>query len=127
MATDLQVGLALMLGLLIGAAGMLWFERRSGAAERAAARSLQAEIERLRADLVGQRSEVAQHFTATSDLFREMTQNYSRLYEHLADGAQRFGAERLPGLGEGLRAPGTPAALPGEAPAESAPPTPPTA
>jgi len=38
--------------------------------------------------LAGYESQVADHFTRTSDLLREMTLQYRAIYEHLAEGAR---------------------------------------
>lgn len=51
-------------------------------------RQLQAEIDRLNAELKAYREQVQQHFRRTSDLFQNLTASYRAVYEHLAGGAR---------------------------------------
>ncbi len=59
-------------------------------------RQLQAEIDRLNAELKAYRDQVYQHFRRTSDLFQGLTASYRAVYEHLAGGARALcSAEHL--------------------------------
>ncbi len=59
-------------------------------------RQLQAEIDRLNAELKTYRDQVYQHFRRTSDLFQGLTASYRAVYEHLAGGARALcSAEHL--------------------------------
>lgn len=59
-------------------------------------RKLQAEIDRLNAELKAYRDQVYQHFRRTSDLFQGLTASYRAVYEHLAGGARALcSAEHL--------------------------------
>ncbi len=83
-------------------------------------RRLQAEIDRLNAELKAYREQVYQHFRRTSDLFQGLTSSYRAIYEHMAGGVRSLcsaespapalelpergllgGAEGLGGEGEG--------------------------
>ncbi|MBW2267561.1 MAG: DUF1043 family protein [Deltaproteobacteria bacterium] len=96
---NLTVLTALGVGLLVGVGLGLLFRGRSGAAERARAEQLDAELEQTREDLEAHRDDVARHFQETSDLFRGVTEQYSRLYAHLATGARAFSTDAVPMLG----------------------------
>ena len=45
------------------------------------------------------------HFERTSELFRDLTEQYTALYAHLAEGARELCAEGGPALGRGLNDP----------------------
>ncbi len=78
-------------GILIG--------RRGEASRR---RALEDELAHERAERTRYQEAVAQHFGKTSDLFRDLTSQYSALYTHLAEGARDLCADRLPSLGQGF-------------------------
>jgi uncharacterized membrane-anchored protein YhcB (DUF1043 family) len=98
MDTNLIVASAFALGLLVGALTVFLLQRRAGSASR----ELAAELEETREELEANREEVARHFAQTSDLFRSLTEQYTLLYAHLADGAREFCTDEIPALGRGL-------------------------
>jgi hypothetical protein len=49
---------------------------------------LRAELERTRSDMERYKASVNSHFSKTSDLVSELTQDYVKVYQHLAEGAQ---------------------------------------
>ncbi len=71
---------------------------------RARVRALETDLLQERERRASYEDAVAKHFDRTSDLFREMTHQYSSLYAHLAEGARELCAERLPALGTGFGA-----------------------
>jgi uncharacterized membrane-anchored protein YhcB (DUF1043 family) len=104
--------LVLAILVLAGAALAGLFVGRSSA--RAAAercRELEGELAASQAAHRSYRSEVAEHFTQTSELLRAMTHQYRAVYEHLAEGARTLCPENATTLGAGLDR----ALLPGEA------------
>lgn len=113
-------GLLVLLGTFLIGLGAGIFLRRSGV------RSARAEAERLGVDLTEirsqlaaaedalrsarreleeQRAAVAKHFERTSDLFRELTRQYTALYSHLAEGARELCPEQRIPLGVGFSEP----------------------
>ena len=116
---EVALGIGLLaVGILVGR----WIRHRSS--------PLQARIEELDQLLAEERERrtayeaaVGKHFEQTSDLFRDLTQQYTVLYAHLAEGSRELCGERQVALGRGFDLPGL---SPGEAPppeAESAPET----
>lgn len=67
------------IGLLLGVGLMMLLDRR-----RAGGKS----VEQLREEFDDYRGKVAGHFAETSDLFRDMTEKYRDVYNHLAAGSQ---------------------------------------
>jgi uncharacterized membrane-anchored protein YhcB (DUF1043 family) len=72
-------------------------------------KKLKARAEKAEADLADERErfkshrgEVEQHFEKTSDLFRDMTQQYVSLYSHLAEGARVLAPDRMLEIREGF-------------------------
>jgi hypothetical protein len=104
LAAGLALAIGLGLGILIG---------RRGRRDLARIRELEREIEALRSEEQRYRSSVSKHFGRTSDLFRDLTERYTELYAHLAEGARELTPESPPplarGFGPGLL-PGTEAA-----------------
>ena len=49
---------------------------------------LKTELERERAEMERYKASVNSHFNKTSDLFKELNQDYVKVYQHLAEGAQ---------------------------------------
>jgi uncharacterized membrane-anchored protein YhcB (DUF1043 family) len=96
---------ALALGVLLGALGAVLGRRRSTRLDRERAEQLAAELDETRNELETHREEVARHFHATSDLFRDLTDRYSRLYAHLAEGAREFCTDEVPALARGFDGP----------------------
>ena len=83
-------------------------------------RRLERELAEERERAAAYRDSVATHFGGTSDLFRDLTQQYSSLYAHLAEGARELCPDHAPELGNGFASPALPPAAPGEAPESSA-------
>ncbi len=90
----LVLGGAALAGLLVG--------RSSGRAATQRCRELEAELAASQAALGQYRSEVAAHFSQTSELLRTMTHHYRTVYEHLAEGARTLCPDQPTSLGAGL-------------------------
>ena len=90
----------LSVGLVVGALLASLVRRRAGRADRERSEQLEAELEQTREELEVHREDVARHFHQTSDLFRGVTEQYTRLYAHLATGARAFSTEEVPALGQ---------------------------
>ena len=90
----------LSVGLVVGARLASLVRRRAGRADRERSEQLEAELEQPREELEVHREDVARHFHQTSDLFRGVTEQYTRLYAHLATGARAFSTEEVPALGQ---------------------------
>lgn len=85
-----QVGLiALAAGALIGALAYRLF-----APSVARANKVRSELETARQELIDYRASVNRHFDKTSELVNDLTQNYVKVYQHLAEGAQNLGGSR---------------------------------
>jgi len=97
--------LAFGVGLALGAVSVGFLQRRSGGAARERAEQLAGELDETREELETQRAEVAKHFEETSGLFRDLTEQYTRLYTHLVEGAREFCTEEVPALGRGFGGP----------------------
>ncbi len=97
------VELAIGAGLLV--AGIALGALASGAGRvRERLRALERELALERERHAVYQDEVAKHFGRTSDLFRDLTRQYTSLYAHLAEGARDLCADRLPALGRGFGA-----------------------
>jgi uncharacterized membrane-anchored protein YhcB (DUF1043 family) len=92
-------------GLLLGGVTVGLLQRRSGRSARERAEQLTAEIDATREEFESHREEVAQHFARTSDLFRDLTEQYTLLYSHLTEGAREFCTDDEPALARGLDTP----------------------
>lgn len=90
----------LSVGLIVGALLASLVKRNAGRADRERSEQLEAELEQTREELEVHRDDVARHFQQTSDLFRDVTEQYTRLYAHLATGARAFSTEEVPALGQ---------------------------
>jgi hypothetical protein len=97
--------LAFAVGIALGAVGLGLLQRRSGGAARERAEQLGIELDEAREELEAQRAEVAKHFEETSGLFRDLTEQYTRLYAHLSEGAREFCPEEVSALGGGFDGP----------------------
>src|SRR5262245_22983468 len=89
------------------AAGVLvtsWLVRRGGRAAEERAAQLEAELAETQGRLEAQAERISGHFVRTSDLFRDLTERYTQLYAHLADGARHFCAGDVPAIARGLDA-----------------------
>ena len=99
----LQVAVALMI-LGLGLVAGLGVQRQRNRALRARVAELEGNLEMARSELHGYRDRVEKHFGQTSDLFRDLTLQYTALYAHLAEGARDLCLERVPELGRGFEA-----------------------
>jgi len=79
----LFVAIALCAGAVLGALLHRMFSSSPGDADK-----LRAELERTRSEMERYRASVNSHFSKTSDLVSELTQDYVKVYQHLAEGAQ---------------------------------------
>lgn len=84
----------------------------AGLALRRPDRRMKAQVEALRGELQESqrayhqhRARVDKHFERTSELFRDLTEQYTELYGHLAEGAREICSEGGPALGRGLNDP----------------------
>lgn len=117
--------MGLAVGLFIGWLVTLLFHRRRDGGKN---------VHQLRKEMDDYREEVNGHFARTAELFKESTEKYRDLYEHLAGGAQglcsdlpdRTRVEFRPGkllsdhsVGEDVAAAETPAETLPETPAET--------
>ena len=74
---------SLTVGIVIGIA----FTRRLGT-DAARVRQLEEKLESLSESHLEYRNNVSEHFNVTSGLINQMTNNYKKVYDHLAIGAQ---------------------------------------
>lgn len=76
-------GIALVIGFLLGTVIQMRLKPKSGDIDK-----LKAEMEKTRAEMEQYKASVNRHFNKTSDLVNELTQDYVKVYQHLAEGAQ---------------------------------------
>jgi hypothetical protein len=82
-----QIGIiALVAGALIGA---LAYRLLAPAVKQAD--KIKTELDVTREELNSYKASVNQHFDKTSELVNDLTQNYVKVYQHLAEGAQTLG------------------------------------
>lgn len=113
-------GLLVLVGMFLIGLGTGVFLRRGGVrTARAEAERLGVDLDLARAQLVdageklaaaqrqleSQRAAVAKHFDRTSDLFRDLTHQYTALYAHLAEGARELCPDQRIPLGGGFGGP----------------------
>lgn len=85
-----QVGLlALLAGAMIGALAYRLFAPSLSKADK-----VRSELETARQELIDYKASVNSHFDKTSELVNDLTQNYVKVYRHLAEGAQALGGSR---------------------------------
>lgn len=89
-------------GAVVGAVLANWLVRRGGRAAQDRLAQLEIEFAKVRSELESRNAEIATHFGRTSDLFRDLTERYTDLYAHLADGARQFCAGDVPAIARGL-------------------------
>ena len=96
----LQIGAALVLLGIGWMLAQLW----GGAQRRARARiqELETELARTHQELEGYRDRVEKHFSQTSELFADLTRQYSAVWDHLAEGARSLCPERWTAIGRGF-------------------------
>src|SRR6185503_4618111 len=87
-------------GLLVG--GFV-FRRRNE--DRSRAVQCEKELAEARAEHERYRANVSEHFARSSDLFRDLTDQYTSLYRHLAEGARDLGRPDLPAFEGALAQP----------------------
>lgn len=78
MHTWMIVALGLMVGVVIGSLIVYAIMRPKPG---------QKTVSQVQAELDDYKSQVSQHFSTTSELFKQMTGNYRSLYQHMATGA----------------------------------------
>ncbi len=82
-----QIGIiALVAGVMIGALAY-----RLLAPSIKQADQVKTELDAARDELDSYKASVGQHFNKTSELVNDLTQNYVKVYQHLAEGAQTLG------------------------------------
>jgi len=79
----LFVAIALAAGAVLGAILHKMLSSSAGDADK-----LRVELERTRSEMERYKASVNTHFSKTSDLVSELTQDYVKVYQHLAEGAQ---------------------------------------
>src|SRR5262245_56005539 len=92
-------------GVVVGALATSWLGRRGDRSAEERAAQLEVELAETRSELEAQGERISGHFARTSDLFRELTERYTQLYAHLADGARQFTSGEAPGIARGLDGP----------------------
>jgi uncharacterized membrane-anchored protein YhcB (DUF1043 family) len=97
----------LVAGILIGLVAA-----RFGSGPRARVRALETELRAEQARNAEYREAVAQHFSEASGKFRDLTREYTALYEHLAHGARDLCPDRLQALGHAFDEPPVQPSLP---------------
>ncbi len=82
-----QIGIiALLAGVMIGVLAYRIFGRSTREGEK-----VQTELDQTRDELSHYKDNVNQHFNKTSELVNDLTQNYVKVYQHLAEGAHSLG------------------------------------
>ena len=76
-------------GILLGVLLLRLFNPKTGDVEK-----LQAELDQARKEMESYKANVNTHFDKTSDLVNELTQDYVKVYRHLAEGAQALSETR---------------------------------
>jgi uncharacterized membrane-anchored protein YhcB (DUF1043 family) len=76
-------------GIFLGVLLLRLFNPKTGDVEK-----LQAELDQARKDMESYKADVNTHFNKTSDLVNELTQDYVKVYRHLAEGAQALSETR---------------------------------
>jgi uncharacterized membrane-anchored protein YhcB (DUF1043 family) len=85
-----QVGIiALAAGAMIGALAYRYFSPSVRQSEE-----IKSELDHAKRELSSYRASVNSHFEKTSELVNDLTQNYVKVYRHLAEGAQTLGNSR---------------------------------
>jgi hypothetical protein len=101
MTLEVLIGVGLFgLGLGVG-----FLFRRSDRTAQRRVEELELELLKARGRLEEHRDQVVKHFEQTSDLFRDLTEDYTALYAHLAQGARDLCPDRVPAIGGGFAGP----------------------
>lgn len=82
------------IGALIGGGIIGAIAYRNLAPTRNEASNLKAELDQAREEMESYKASVNTHFDKTSELVNELTQDYVKVYKHLAEGAQVLGEGR---------------------------------
>jgi len=82
-------GIALVCGFMLGVLLLRLLNPAAGDVAR-----LRAELEQARSEMASYKASVNDHFNKTSDLVNELTQDYVKVYRHLAEGAQTLSETR---------------------------------
>ena len=82
-------GIALLGGIFLGVLLLRLLNPTAGDVAK-----LQAQLEQARRDMESYKAEVNSHFNKTSDLVNELTQDYVKVYRHLAERAQTLSETR---------------------------------
>ena len=82
-------GIVLAGGIFLGVLLLRLFNPKTGDVEK-----LQAELDQAHKDMESYKASVNSHFNKTSDLVNELTQDYVKVYRHLAEGAQTLSDTR---------------------------------
>jgi len=80
---------SLIAGVMIGALAYRYF-----APSVKKAGEVKSELDSAREELESYKAGVTQHFDKTAELVNDLAQNYVKVYQHLADGAQTLGASK---------------------------------
>lgn len=89
-------------GAIAGALLAIALLRRGGRAAQDRAAELEIELAQVRSEIEVQGRQIATHFGRTSDLFRDLTERYTQLYAHLAQGARQFCPDDAPAIARGI-------------------------
>lgn len=89
-------------GAVVGILVASTLRRRGGRAAEERAAQLEVELAETRGELEAQGERIETHFARTSDLFRDLTERYTQLYAHLAEGARHFCGDEMPAIARGL-------------------------
>lgn len=81
-------------GTLIGGGILGAIAYRNLNPARKDASNLKAELDQVRKEMESYKANVNSHFDKTSELVNELTQDYVKVYKHLAEGAQELGDGR---------------------------------
>ena len=81
--------IALVAGAIIGALAYRLLAPSVKQAEKT-----KSELDMVRKELIGYKTSVNSHFNKASELVNDLTQNYVKVYQHLAEGAQTLGDSR---------------------------------
>ena len=82
------------IGALVGGGIIGAIAYRNLAPARKEASNLKAELDQARDEMESYKASVNSHFDKTSELVNELTQDYVKVYKHLAEGAQVLGDGR---------------------------------
>jgi uncharacterized membrane-anchored protein YhcB (DUF1043 family) len=88
-------GIWALLALVIGLVGGFFVGRSSNAGFRRSV-ELDQELQRVRTELEGFRTNVVEHFTTTVNLVNKLTADYRAVYNHLSRGAQQLAGGHIP-------------------------------